>query len=114
MTRLDFENPRVTIRDKKYHAELGVIVDTFLGTEDHGIFTFNLELDFNSAHQSYGNVDLVDLEILKDLMVCVGVDQWEGLRGKRVYALREEPYGLIKGILSENKQRFHFYEDYYN
>ena len=62
------------------------IKSTFLGIEDHGIFTFFLNLDYGNSGQSaggYGLGEFAEKLIKRILMVC-GVDSWEELSGKLI------------------------------
>jgi hypothetical protein len=97
---------------REWHAEAMRIDRTMLGWEDHGIFTFVLDLATGASHQGFGTLCLSDydktqkrqvgtafgLDILMHILNVVGVSEWENLNGKRVYALREERSGWIKGI----------------
>jgi hypothetical protein len=86
------------------HKQIAKIVDTKLGWEDHGIFTAWLSLDYGgSSMQGAGMYGLsysppperkpvgapggID-HIMKILGAC-GVDSWEKLKGRTVYAIRE-------------------------
>lgn len=78
------------------------IQDTFLGFEDHGIFTCNLSLDYgDGGMQGAGNYSLMDIAgpfITRVLRAC-GVDCWENLKGRTVYALVEPGLnGLVRGL----------------
>lgn len=89
-----------------------VIEGTTLGWEDHGIFTFGLNLDYGDSGQTAGNLCLsysppdIDhelfspgsLDLLAKIMQTVGVTRWEDLKGKHVVAMLDRPYGLCKGI----------------
>ena len=85
------------------YKQIAKIEDTFLGWEDHGIFTAWLTLDYGSSGQSVGMYTLSyrpppEYEhigspgginhIMKILEAC-GVDQWERLKGRTIYAIRE-------------------------
>jgi hypothetical protein len=101
---------------------------THLGYEDHGIFTAVLYLDFGGSAQGAGTYILDSPEdadsgkytrvgtayghdwIIQAMRV-VGVDKWESMQGKRVYALREQPYGMIKGLININNHSNYFLFD---
>ena len=95
-----------------YHAELGRIGRTFLGVEDHGIFTAQLHFDFAGSGQSAGGYALDTWDdgrgqrvgtaygldhILRILDVCA-VTQWEAVQGLSMIALRSTEYGSIVGL----------------
>lgn len=75
-----------------------VIEKTFLGKEDHGIFTFNLSLDYGGTGQGFGNYGLDDwneeqgkrmgcgssIDLIKEILEIVGVYSWEDLPGKHI------------------------------
>lgn len=95
-----------------FHKRIAKIESTFLGREDHGIFTFTLQLNYGGSGQGAGMYcldgpspswarevpgrDYVDRErrgsvagltmIMAVLDAC-GVDSWEKLKGRTVYAL---------------------------
>lgn len=85
---------------------------TFLGIEDHGIFTGRIDFDYGSAGQSAGNLclDFNDRELGKRVesvpgavhrwvLGCCrafGVDQWEKIPGRTVIAIIED--GLVRGL----------------
>lgn len=96
---------------KMAEKELGVITETFLGHEDHGIFTFVLFIDFGSSGQGFGIYCLSyrpngDTEHYSPLIgeaigkICsaVGVDSWEKLKGRTVYVERDVESGLLCSI----------------
>ena len=100
-----------------YIMELGLIEKTFLGYEDHGVFTGVLELQLSGGGSQGAGCMILDAKKYPDdnkswerigtayghdwiiqVMRTVGVESWEGLVGRRVYALKEEPYGWIRGL----------------
>lgn len=63
---------------------------TFLGTEDHGIFTASVELDFGGAGQSFGNYDLRGQkcwEFLNRTCRAFNAESWEKIPGHTVIAV---------------------------
>jgi hypothetical protein len=64
------------------------IQSTFLGIEDHGIFTAMITLDYGESSQGFGNHDLTyrdyGIKYLRKILEVVGVDCWEELKGKHV------------------------------
>jgi hypothetical protein len=91
------------------------IESTFLGIEDHGILTCSIGLNYGHSAQGFGQYSwdqrmpdgsykgspLIAIFIRKVLEVA-GVDQWEKLVGKTIFALHNDgdPYGLVRGIKS--------------
>ena len=82
--------------------QCGVITETFLGHEDHGIFTFYLMLDFGRSIQGFGTYCLSYSpnggeerynpkigEAIGKICAAVGVPCWEELKGKTVFAERD-------------------------
>lgn len=99
------------------NREIARIESTFLGIEDHGIMTFMLNLTGAGRDKGWGQAfgtymldwNPRDIEghadsgytalILRGILEAVGVDTWEKLPGKLVYAIRPEgPYSFIRGI----------------
>ena len=78
------------------------ITDTFLGIEDHGLFIFTLFMDYgDGVEQGYqlilaSKAEAKSVNILRDLLLTVGVDTWERLKGKNVRCVRED--GMIRGV----------------
>ena len=74
------------------------IRSTHLGYEDHGIFTFLLDLDYGGAGQGFGTYALDEhdgkrrvgtasgMGIIIEILKVVGVEKWEDLPGKYVRA----------------------------
>lgn len=98
------------------YERIGKIESTQLGYEDHGIPTFFLTFDFGGAGQGFGGYAWAEYNkqedrqegtaagadlILRILDAC-GVENWEDIVGKTMYALYEnEHYGQpIIGIKS--------------
>lgn len=124
MTTATTRRPIPAVNLDDYHKVIAKIESTFLGIEDHGIFTFMLNLDFGSSGQSagtyaldgpsdtweyptrsgYGSPERVGVPSSTAILVAVlnacGVDTWEALPGRTIYALKAagDPYGLIVGI----------------
>lgn len=102
------ENDTATERIAKIRA-------TFLGIEDHGIFTSVLDLDYGGSGQGAGTLclDYNDRElgqrvesvpgavhrwVLGCLRAC-GVDQWEKVVGRTVIAICEDGWnGKVIGL----------------
>jgi len=82
----------------EYEVMEAKIQSTMLGVEDHGIFTFVIELNYGGAGQCAGHFALDAYNEKKDyrpgwvgaipmirrLLEVVGVSSWEGLVGKKV------------------------------
>ncbi len=80
-----------------------VIRSTMLGVEDHGIFTFNLDLDYGGSCQGFGGWTLdapkkvagefvgrfgtaEGMQLIAAVLKAVGVESWEKLPGTHVRA----------------------------
>lgn len=95
------------------NREIAKIRSTTLGIEDHGILTAMLELDYGGTVQGAGGYALDQYDegqerrvghraagdfILGVLRAC-GVDSWEKVAGRTVYALRDEGFhGKVIGL----------------
>lgn len=92
----------VTLDDgTQYEAEIGTIHNTFIGIEDHGILGMNIDFDFGGVRQGTGVYYLSSVyeQIPSILSVC-GVQEWEKLKGRSCYVLRDDARGMIRGIMS--------------
>jgi hypothetical protein len=108
MTRATMTQPKLTTDDgKTYGMDLGVIERTMLGWEAHGLFTFVLYLDFGVSSRGAGllalgstpeKVHASSLPLIMKVMQTVGVEEWEALKGKRVYALLPRPGDYVRGL----------------
>lgn len=109
------------------HQQIAKIESTFLGYEDHGIFTAMLHCDFGGSGQGIGGFSLDSYEeekkrrvgsafgidfIARTLEVC-GVDSWEKVKGRTIFVLREsDSWGAkvlgIQSLPTEGKAIFIF------
>ncbi|MFA7067194.1 MAG: hypothetical protein WC199_10460 [Dysgonamonadaceae bacterium] len=92
--------------------EIGIITDTFLGHEDHGIFTFVLHINFGSSGQGFGTYclshrshddDIVHYhpiigEAIAKICAAVGARSWEELKNKVVCVTRDRESGMIVSV----------------
>lgn len=79
----------------------GIIRSTFLGSEDHGIPTAWLHLDFAGSGQGFGGYTLTGAAAafwIKRVLETVGAESWEKLPGKHVRVRREKSYDAILAI----------------
>ena len=75
------------------------IESAFLGYEDHGIFTYFLQVHDGKSSQGFGGYALVEGSTrahLVGIMRAVGVGQWSHLRGENIRIVRED--GTIRKI----------------
>lgn len=96
------------------NPELGRIESVTLGIEDHGILSFFLHLDFGGKGQGFGGYALDEprkmngkfegrhgaafgTEVILRILRSVGVENWEDLKGKEVWAYRDE-HNMIVAI----------------
>jgi hypothetical protein len=114
----------VEIDGVTYTMHLAVVESTALGTEDHGCFRADLCLDYNDGGgqctPSYilddrpGEVGTERVgsayghDYIMQVLKVVGVDNWEQIKGKRVYALKKDRYGYIDGIASASRPETHY------
>ena len=93
--------------DKKtgFYRQLGKIKSCFLGFEDHGIFTFWLEVDYGGCCQSVGARVLSyrdekslpgALDFIIRIIKACGVRSWDQVAGRTVYFLwsSEKPWNM--------------------
>ena len=95
------------------------ITGTMLGREDHGIFTFDIYVKFDSCGCGVGGyaLDYYDkelgkrvfsaksLEAVSNILDVVGVDKWEDLKGKYI-RIKDNGWGSTIdeiGNIMENK-----------
>lgn len=87
------------------------ITDTFLGIEDHGIMSFNIQTMSDGCGQGFGGYGLDQhnkitkkrdgwgggVMMLRGILETIGVSKWEDLKGKfcRVRAI---PFGRIVAV----------------
>jgi|SRR3972149_1296728 len=83
------------------HKQIAKIESTFLGFEDHGIFTAWLTLDYGGSGQGVG---LHTLSYNKDghigapgginyiirILKACGVEEWGKLKGRTIYVIKED------------------------
>lgn len=90
------------------------ITSTFLGIEDHGIFSFTLMLDYGGSGQGFGQYCLdtpkknkkgefekregtaKGCDVLLEILRVLEVDSWEKLKG--VHLRAEHDYGKVYRI----------------
>lgn len=98
------------------HKEIAKIESTSLGTEDHGIFTAMLRVNYGGSSQSIGGYSLDEydpdlkrrvgtafgLEFIKRVLGVCGVTEWEKIKGRTIFVLRQsEGFGAkVLGIAS--------------
>jgi hypothetical protein len=108
------------------NAEIAKIESTFLGYEDHGILTAYIQLQGGSWGQSCGGMMFswrpgggpelfVDagMAFVSGVLRACGVDNWEKLVGRTVFALRNRPYEKIinlRPLPTEKGKEFLFSE----
>jgi len=98
------------------------IESTFLGREDHGVFTFMIHLQGPSWCQSFGGtfleyksperVPTAAALALIDIVEALGAGSWEGLAGRLCRVESGEPYGPITAIGNVLDDRWVRMEDY--
>ena len=97
--------------DHKTEIRFGIIERTFLGHEDHGIFTFVLHINFRTSGQGFGTYCLsyrpdgdkehyhpLIGEAIGKICAAVGVTCWEDLMGKVVCMTRDSENGMLIAI----------------
>lgn len=85
--------------------EIAKITDSFLGWEDHGIFTATLFVDYGGTSQGIGNYCLVTkaggeangMKFIMGLMSACGVVSWEKIVGKTIFVISDDN-GRVIGV----------------
>jgi hypothetical protein len=85
--------------------KLARVESTWLGTEDHGIFTAVLQLDYGTAQQGAGSYDLrhsdAAARFIAGVLSVAKVESWEKVPGTTLYALIDNGgAGLVRGLRS--------------
>jgi hypothetical protein len=89
--------------------KIAKIERTFLGIEDHGIFTAELTVNYGGSGQTIGGYRLdypnsqspgtaFGIEFVKGVMGACGVDSWEKVKGSTILVLKKEERGHVLGI----------------
>lgn len=111
--------------EKQTEKRLAKITETYLGIEDHGIFGFSVGLDYGDSHQAFGFYGLghtdrereewipspQGLKAIRGIIDACGVDRWEKLKGRTVFAIIED--GWVRGLEplpTERGKRFHVHD----
>lgn len=91
----------------------GKIAETFLGFEDHGIFTFVISIEIEHYRQGFGLYSIESAFALKQVLNTVGVRSWEELEGKyvRVKYLSDEYNEKIHAIGHIMEEKWFSFED---
>lgn len=91
----------------------GKIVETFLGFEDHGIFTFIIFIEIEHYRQGFGLYAIESASALKQVLSTVGVKSWEELKDKyvRVKYLSDEYCEKIHAIGHIMEEKWFSFED---
>lgn len=114
-----FKNPSVEYRGVEYQVETAIIESTWIGVEDHGLFSINVNFVYDGgSHQGTGhyavgeNGEHLGPFVKGILDVVGGYANWEELKGHRIYVLRDKGYnGRVRGIFSTDHQRVFMFED---
>lgn len=76
------------------------VLTTYIGVEDHGIFTAVIQLEIERGNQGFGTYDLrtndAAYKFIEGCLKITGAESWESLKGRPLRALREN--GLIVAI----------------
>lgn len=81
--------------------EVGRVRKFEVGCEDHGIFGFNIEVDFGGSMQGTGWYSLEGpngARTLKRWLDFFNVNRFESIVGRIVEVHRDEPFGIIVGL----------------
>lgn len=89
------------MNDQPLLERLAVVESTFLGVEDHGIFTGTLRLRYDtSSGQGAGSYDLrhsdAGFKFVANVNKVCGAESWEKVPGCMLIALIQD--GLVRGL----------------
>ncbi len=107
--------PRMT----DYHRTIARIESTMLGTEDHGILTCYLFVDYGGSGQGIGGYALDEwkgpkssegrrvgtaygMEFVARTMKACGVSSWEKVKGRTIFVLKDSDSWQAKVVGIEN------------
>ena len=95
----------MTTEQKTYQHTIAKIEGTFLGIEDHGMFSLAVHLSYGGSGQGFGHIGLdgenysIASPLIKAILRAGGVECWERLAGRTVYAIRDEGWnGFVRGL----------------
>ena len=114
--------------DPRFTRQIAKADRLFLGYEDHGILTCTVMFDgggWGQGTPGYGFDEHDEetksrvvtspfgLAFIARLMQAFGVDEWNKIKGRTIFVLRQEPFGPIVGLHplpTEKGKRFVFEE----
>ena len=105
--------------------ENGLITDTMLGHEDHGIFTCMIHMKFDGTGQGYGGYGFdtyndktktrvgtkYGCQCIISLLKTIGVDKWEDLVNTHIRVKRDKSFGEITYIGHIIKDQWFSFKD---
>lgn len=114
---LEVQPAMVSIGGVKYFMELGTVTSFDIGFEDHGIFAWNVGFDFGSGVQGtgwrgFGNGP-DNARPIKEVLTVLGLGRVALAKGARVYALRQERYGPIQGLMNLDQDKYLLFWEMY-
>lgn len=103
------------------------ITSTNLGNEDHGIFSFWLNLELDGGGVGFGGYALdsydkeksarvgvaMSIDLIKKIMEVVGVEKWEDLKGKHIRVDTEGWGGKALGIGNLMKDKWFYPKEFF-
>lgn len=93
-----------------YEEVIARVESTWLGYEDHGIFSLNVSFTYGGSAQGTGHYcvcsadsdrpsDVVGIRLVRAIVDACGVSRWEDLKGRTVFVIKDEGWsGLVRGI----------------
>lgn len=106
----------------EYFREVGKVVNSFIGFEDHGTFTVSLTIDFGTSLQSTGTYNLgpangnAASKFIAGILNACGVSDWMKVTGTIVNVLYTSKPGIatlpagIEALPFNNGSTFFFAE----
>lgn len=92
----------MSVNNTVSNIENAKINGTFIGTEDHGIFSININFEGDGWSQGTGHYFAAEGAVerwIKGVIKVVGVERWEDLPGKLV-RIRRDGGGLSGRIIA--------------
>lgn len=90
------------VLDANTNIKIAQIIDTMLGYESHGIFTFYILIKFDGFTYAIGGYNYILLEnnkIIPEILKIVGVNKWEDLKGQYIRIIDEPRITKIGNII---------------
>ena len=92
---LDIQDNEVIRIMGEIETKNAIIERTFLGFEDHGIFTAFITLNYGGGGQTFGGYS-IGSEFIEQVLKTLDLESWEELKGQKVRVKAE--HGKVHAI----------------